>query len=289
MIMTAPASERPSEHQAYLRAGADHIYTVHHAAKGVRRGAVLIAGPMGAKRERAYRSIVLLSRTMADAGCDVLRFDYRGIGESTGDFGGLCLTDWLDDVHACAARLRSLAPGAPLVLLGIRTGALLVARAFRGDGSHPPLGDAMTLWAAPKNGRDLLQDTLRRTLMADMIANPNQPRRTREEIAEALERGENVNVDGYPWSKRLWMDSLQHELVLPGKSEKRTWKVLDFKGLPSTRLEAGLEENQESVAAERFWENTPMLIPNSPTLFKTTLALLDELTKPHRGQGGGSA
>lgn len=289
MIMTAPASERPVERHAYLQAGADRIYTVHHAAQGLRRGAVLIAGPMGAKRERAYRSIVLLSRTMADAGFDVLRFDYRGIGESTGDFNGLSLSDWLDDVHACAGQLRTLAPGVPLVLLGIRTGALLVARAFKGDASRPPLGDAMTLWAAPRNGRDLLQDTLRRTLMADMIANPNQPRRTREEIAEALERGESVNVDGYLWSKRLWMDSLQHELVLPGKGEARPWRVLDFKGLPATTLEAGLADNQESVAAERFWENTPMLIPNSPTLFKTTLALLDELTKDRRGRGGGAA
>jgi len=48
------------------------------------RGVVLIVG--GPQyRAGSHRQFVLLSRALAQAGCAVLRFDYRGMGDSTGD------------------------------------------------------------------------------------------------------------------------------------------------------------------------------------------------------------
>lgn len=44
---------------------------------------VVVGGPQ--TRVGSHRQFVLLSRTLAAAGCATLRFDYRGMGDSTGD------------------------------------------------------------------------------------------------------------------------------------------------------------------------------------------------------------
>jgi pimeloyl-ACP methyl ester carboxylesterase len=258
----------------YIDVVGERVYTVHHHSSNAPRAAVLVAGPMGVERERAYRTVVLISRALAQCGFDVLGFDYRGIGESTGDFRRFCASDWLVDVAACASHLRSRLPGVPLLLLGIRAGAVLVSRTFA-EG----LGDGMMLWAPPKSIREHLLDVMRRAIMADMLNAPKTPPRTREEIVERLERGENVNVEGYLWSPGLWHDALSHQLALPAASESRPWRVVDFKGLPTTSILPGTESHREIVAAERFWEVLPVLRPQTPVLFDMPLTLLNRLVE----------
>lgn len=53
-----------------------------------------------------------------------LRFDYRGIGESTGDLHSLTSTDWLNDALTVLDTLTG--PGEPQVLVGSSMGALLM-------------------------------------------------------------------------------------------------------------------------------------------------------------------
>ena len=67
------------------------IYTVTHAALRPRRGTVLLCGPFGVERERAYMTLVQWARTLASRGFEVMRFDYRGHGESTGSFEDMTL------------------------------------------------------------------------------------------------------------------------------------------------------------------------------------------------------
>lgn len=246
------------------------IYAVHHHAVGTRRGCVLIAGPIGAERERALRTIVLLARALAEMGFDALRFDFRGIGESEGNFEELGLSDWQRDADACLAHLREVAPGVPVVACGIRAGCLAAARCFR-DGR----ADAMLLLAPPPGGREMLMDTLRRTLMADMMANPHAPRQTREQIAAQLEGGALVNVDGYFWSPVLWNDSPGHPLLIPACSETRAWKVLDFQGLGRTKLPAECKDRACVLAVERFWEHSGQLVPGSTALLDAVTDWID--------------
>lgn len=271
MIVAGPLEKRPAEVYEYVPMGAERLYVVHHRAKGSPRGIVVIGGATVAQRERAYRSMVLLARTIAGAGFDAVRFDYRGVGESTGSFAERSLCDWREDLEAVASIARSWTPRVPMVMMGLRTGALLASQCFaRG------IGDAMLLLSPPRSGTDLLQEILRRTLMADMLASPNAPRRTREEIAAALERGEIVNVDGYAWSRKLWESAPRHELMLPGREDHRPWFVVDFKGTPATPMPKGAEPRRSTIDAERFWESSPILIPRTTALFELVLARLAE-------------
>ncbi len=128
-----------AETMGYIEMEGDQLYFVqHHAARtDGPRGAVVVCGPIGAQRERAYRTLVDLSRSLALQGFDVLRFDYRGIGESTGRFERLCMSDWKGDVERCISFVRDRAPGAPLALWGVRAGALLASECFGEECARP--------------------------------------------------------------------------------------------------------------------------------------------------------
>lgn len=94
---------------------------------------VIVGGPQ--YRVGSHRQFVLLSRALATAGYAVLRFDYRGIGDSTGElhtFENINL-----DVSAAIDALQTLIPGIrKVVLWGLCDGAsaaLLYCPAIQDD------------------------------------------------------------------------------------------------------------------------------------------------------------
>ena len=260
-----------AESYGFLGVDADQVYVARHHAVGEPRAAVVLSGPIGAERERAYRTLVQLARSLAVAGFETLRFDYRGIGESTGAFEEMSFTGWRRDVEACIQHMTAELPGTPLALWGVRAGALLACECFRAG-----MGDAAML-AAPMGARDLLQDILRRSLIGEMIANPQAPRTTRDACMARLQDNELVNVDGYFWSPRLWTDAERFPLTLPQPDEDRPWRVLDFKGLPAAQLPAWAEPHRETNQEERFWESSGPLVPRTPSLYDRTIAWVETL------------
>lgn len=61
------------------------LYTVLHQAKD-RVARVLLAGRFASERYFAYHTWVRWARYLAERRIEALRFDYRGMGESTGVF-----------------------------------------------------------------------------------------------------------------------------------------------------------------------------------------------------------
>lgn len=259
--------------------GGEQLYTVHHRAAPADAGrplaSIVLATSIGASRERGHRSIVDLARALAAAGHDVLRFDYRGIGESGGAFEAHGFTSWRCDLERAIELLRDRAGASPLGVWGVRGGALLASEVFAAGLA----GGAML--CAPMDGQALLQDILRRTLVADMMARPHAKRTPREEIIAGFERGESSIVDGYRWTRLLWTDAADHRIAFPSEPQP-TWRVVDFKGLPKTALPPALERCREIETGERFWESTPRLIPRTRSLADKTLAWARSLTEGSR-------
>jgi exosortase A-associated hydrolase 1 len=81
---------------------------------------IVVGGPQ--YRAGSHRQFVLLARELAGAGFPVLRFDYRGMGDSTGE-----LRDFLDitpDIAAGVSALLAQVPGMEkIVLWGLCDGA----------------------------------------------------------------------------------------------------------------------------------------------------------------------
>ena len=71
------------------------------------------------------KAIRRISRTLAERGIAVLRFDFTGLGESEGDFAGTDFSSNLDDLEAAAAFLRSRY-AAPALLVGHTFGGTAV-------------------------------------------------------------------------------------------------------------------------------------------------------------------
>ncbi len=71
-----------------ITCGRDQLIGILHRPEHTRpRGVVLVVGAPQ-YRTGSHRQFVLLARHLADAGYPVLRFDYRGMGDSEGDFVG---------------------------------------------------------------------------------------------------------------------------------------------------------------------------------------------------------
>lgn len=244
----------------YLASTGEQVAFVHHRAAGTRRGAVLLLGPFAAERERAHLTLVRFARSLAAEGFDALRFDFRGVGESAGRFEDQTFSTWRDDARAALDHLASIAPGVPLSLVGVRLGALLAADLFAAG-----LGDRLLLWAPPESGRALLWETLRRTLTAEMMASPDAPRRTREQLAAELESGRSVNVDGYIWTRALWLDAHNWTLKPAPDGDTRPRLAVDFR--PSS--------SPSATTSERFWEAGSRLAADTTDLFARSRAFLD--------------
>lgn len=96
----------------------DALVAVYHQATGApRRGVVLVVG--GPQyRVGSHRQFVLLARALAESGIPVLRFDYRGMGDSDGEFAGFEAID-LDIAAAIDAFIARCPSLREIVLWGL--------------------------------------------------------------------------------------------------------------------------------------------------------------------------
>lgn len=106
-------------------AGETLVGVLHHPGLAAERAVVIVVG--GPQyRAGAHRQYVMLARALAEAGVPVLRFDYRGMGDSTGTFRGFeeCGEDIAAAVDALCERLPAVRE---VVLWGLCDGATAIA------------------------------------------------------------------------------------------------------------------------------------------------------------------
>ena len=112
--MTAPASgqERP----VVFPCAGDDLCGILHPAPGPAQGVgmiVIVGGPQ--YRVGSHPQFLLLARELAAAGYPVLRFDYRGMGDSEGAFRGFEGID--EDIRAAIDAFCTEAPEVEQVVL----------------------------------------------------------------------------------------------------------------------------------------------------------------------------
>lgn len=91
---------------------------------------IVVGGPQ--YRIGSHRHFVLLSRHLAESGIPCLRFDYRGMGDSTGDARDF--TSVADDIRAAVDTFLERSPGVQQVVLwGLCDGATAAAFYAAGD------------------------------------------------------------------------------------------------------------------------------------------------------------
>lgn len=227
-LRTTPGGVR--EHPGYFPVPGAHLYSVlHEVTDPVAR--VLIVGPFASERHVGYHFLVRWARYLAQNRIEVLRYDYRGSGESTGFFEETRFEQWYEDSRLLVTDwLARRALRVPLVLHGIELGAIIAARIHRGG-----LGDALLVWSPPASANDVLRSTLKRWCVLEQLHQPPESRRTFAQLVQELEQGESLDVDGYMWPGHLWSSS--YSFLMPESfqgphdslnSRERPSKIVQF-------------------------------------------------------------
>lgn len=252
---------RCDEEAGFLAIDDEQLYYVHHPAVGSKRGSVLLAGPFA--NERTYSAIVWRrwARYLAERGFDVIRFDYRGVGESSGNFHEKTFSVWMDDIRLCVNMLLESSGGCPVILHGLRLGALLLSHLFNSG-----TADALLMWEPPKSGSIMLKEALRARLSGDMARGRDGRRLTRDDYIGELDAGSLVCVDGYYWSRALWHDAQKYPLHLPSEQEKRSWRVIQLE----KRATLIAQGNTQVIPVPKpaFWKMSALLKPDLSSLFE---------------------
>jgi alpha-beta hydrolase superfamily lysophospholipase len=121
----------------------------------VRRSAVVLCNPLGYEAICSYRAYCHLAERLAAAGFPVLRFDYHGTGDSSGQDGDAeRVRAWLDSIAAAVGELRTRSGRRDVSLFGVRVGATLAAAAAVELGAVANL----VLWAPCPTGRGYVRE-----------------------------------------------------------------------------------------------------------------------------------
>jgi alpha-beta hydrolase superfamily lysophospholipase len=120
--------ELPVAEPCFLAANDGWLFTWHHRppAHGRRGAAVILCPPLGFEYMSAYTTFRILGERLAALGFDVLRLDYDGTGNSSGDhLQPDRVGAWLRSVALAIDEARRLTGSRLVALVGFRAGAIL--------------------------------------------------------------------------------------------------------------------------------------------------------------------
>lgn len=123
---------------------------VHQAAAGgnAPRARFLLCRPLGQEAVRTAAIYRVVGERLARQGCESLRFDYHGTGDSPGHEDAQSLNGWLDDTLAAHEQLSNGAE-APVIWFGMGLGATLALRAALRARKAP---ERLVLWEPVLDG-----------------------------------------------------------------------------------------------------------------------------------------
>jgi pimeloyl-ACP methyl ester carboxylesterase len=125
------------------------LYGVFHPAAGSiqRKEGVLLCPPFGQEYMRSHRAFRQLALLLSKKGYAVLRFDYQGTGDSSGDIEDINIDEWLDNIKTAAEELKETAFVDKIHIIGLRLGAILASSA------SPNIEiDKLVLWDSLSSG-----------------------------------------------------------------------------------------------------------------------------------------
>jgi len=115
---------------------------------------VVLCNPWGQEFVRAHRAISQLALRLARQGFPVLRFDFYGTGDSSGEDTCGTLGQWQADLRAAIQELKRRSRVEIVFLAGLRLGASLAALVASGRDDVKGL----VLWEPAVEGAEYLQD-----------------------------------------------------------------------------------------------------------------------------------
>jgi pimeloyl-ACP methyl ester carboxylesterase len=166
----------------FFGSGPHKLFATYHPAREVGGDVLTIICPPlfseGMRTQFALREVAI---ALAESGQHVLRFDYRGTGDSSGTLAEMRVSDWLEDIQAVIREGLDVTGANRVNFVGVRAGALFLCRALR----EQQLADKVVLWDPISNGADYIGQ-LRRIQSRMVDRNNYLSRRSRKLASEEL-------------------------------------------------------------------------------------------------------
>jgi exosortase A-associated hydrolase 2 len=220
-----------------------------------------------------HRVFVSFARRLAETGFPVLRFDFRGHGDSEGEFSDSTVETRLADISRAVQVLAERSPRISRVgLLGMRFGATLAALAADRERCG-----CLILWEPIIDGSAYMREMLRSNL-ATQMAVYKEIRCDRAALVQQLEAGASVNIDGYEMRGEFFEQASSIDLLVT--ENRHTGPTLI---VPVSRVESPFNKKvaalaktypdcQLSLAVEQpFWKEIRPYYAVSHSLFEVTL------------------
>ncbi len=215
----------------------------------------------GEERTWSQRTMVNLARFLALAGHPVVRFDFRGQGESDGVFEGTDVRSRLEDLAAVTERTRA-GTGVVPALVGLRLGATLAVHHGAASGAAGPIVAVEPVDSITSYTGDLLRKNLAHQLVVHKKVLLN-----RKQLVEQVRSGATVSCNGFHLSQGF-LDSLEQLEWVEARQRCAALSVLWV-----SRLAGPSEEALEGVPP--FWSERPILGPHPSVLFHAVQTKLD--------------
>ncbi len=157
-MVVVPDADRRGREEAGFVAGPSPLYVIVHLPPPSRRpaGTVVVCSTLGWEFIKDYRREVMLGRSLALHGFTVVRFHYRGQGESGGQFARLTVASMAADAEQAFEAVGGRSGCEPPAVVGIRVGALAAAYFSRTLGGTP-----LVFWEPVVSGPGYLRDLTR--------------------------------------------------------------------------------------------------------------------------------
>lgn len=238
---------------------------VHEPAWGM-----VICDPFAEEKKCAHRALVEAARAFCAADVSCLRFDYRGTGDSPGEFVDAGPEQWLEDIRAAVAWARAEMGLEALGLLGLRLGATMAAQLAAEV-------DFLVLWEPVLDGRQFMAQNLRRSQIKAMLTTGDEA-----EAAQVREAhtAETFDFDGYRISAttREQIEGLSLKSDVPSGGGPALVLQLTSREQPGddyVRLAEELGGTAGAVRQEPFWNRLGLSNPR-PVIERTELWLAEQ-------------
>jgi uncharacterized protein len=258
-----------------------NLFGVMHSPQSATRGtAFLFCPPFGEEMLWTRLVYVNFARELARRGHPVLRFDYRGSGDSDGDFEDSTVETCLSDIRCALGVLAEKAgPVSGTGLLGLRFGATLAAL----TAETCPEIRRLVLWSPILNGASYMQELLRVNLTTQ-LALYKEVRQNREALVRAMAEGKPANVDGYEITGAMFEQASSIDLLEGPKRSEANCLIVQIAPKPQPAVQkelAGLcslyRAGHSTVSIEEpFWKEIRTVHARAGRLYQDTLSWLEQ-------------
>lgn len=266
------------EHPFYLENGAQRLFCIQYNPAGRAKCGLVLCHPFAEEKLWAQRVFVSFARLLARNGYCVLRVDYRGHGDSEGDFSDGTIDTRLADIHCALDHLKTQLNGdASVCLAGLRLGATLasIAAETRDD------VDYLVLWEPIVNGDAYMRQLLRINI-ATQTAVFKQVVNNTDALIRKLHGNETVNIDGYEIGREFYEQLIEVDLLQGRRAFRGDALLVSIVRNPEKVNKQFLRLNQQfqkirhsTVVEEPFWNSVPAYCQKADNLFRTTLQWLE--------------